>query len=102
MTNYIELLGWTAGLLISLSTIPNLIRNLKGGADETTFERNCLQLTGNCLWALYGSLLGAWPIFVLCGLNAFLTGLLVLQQLPRKLGLTRASASDAGDKTPTN
>lgn len=95
----VELLGWAAGLFISLSTIPNIIHNLKGGADETTFERNCLQLTGNCLWALYGSLLGAWPILVLCGLNAFLTGLLVLQQLVKKLGLKRARATDAGDET---
>lgn len=77
-----SLLGWTAGLLVMSSALPNIVRNLREqGPARPSMLRDATQLAGNCLWAAYGYLTQTWPVMVMCAVSACFMAMLIHQQL---------------------
>ena len=78
---FIELLGFIAGATTLVSSIPQLIANLRDKelARGQSLSRNLLQATGNALWCLYGASVGSTSMVTFAGLGCLMAGCLALQ-----------------------
>ena len=78
---FIELLGFIAGATTLVSSIPQLIANLRDKelARGQSLSRNLLQATGNALWFLYGASVGSTSMVTFAGLGCLMAGCLALQ-----------------------
>jgi hypothetical protein len=83
---WLDALAWTSGGLVTVSGLPNVIRNLRAtGPARPSPLRDALQLAGNLGWAAYGLLTGLLPLVIFCALNAAFMALLIVQQARRAM-----------------
>lgn len=77
----IELLGFAAGAITLVSSIPQLIANLRNRelAMAQSLSRNCLQSAGNALWLGYGATVGSASMVTFASLGCLMAGCLALQ-----------------------
>ncbi len=62
---WIELIGFTAGLIVSLSLLPQVVKSLKSKkTKDLSIMWLLISLFAQVLWATYGILKGAWPLLV--------------------------------------
>ena len=79
MTDYI---GYIAGLVVTVSLIPQILRVYKlKSAREISVLYTTLLLAGMLLWLIYGIVLGLVPIILWNVAGAVLTTLLLLAKL---------------------
>jgi MtN3 and saliva related transmembrane protein len=75
----IDYIGYIAGLLVTFSLVPQIIRVYKlKSAREISFLYNSLMLSGLVLWLVYGLILGLVPIIIWNTIGAVLAALLLL------------------------
>ena len=77
----IEMLGFAAGATTLVSSLPQLIANLRNQdlALGQSLSRNCLQSAGNALWFIYGASVGSTSMITFAGLGCLMAGCLALQ-----------------------
>ena len=85
---FIELLGFAAGATTLVSSVPQLIANLRNQdlARGQSLSRNCLQSTGNALWFIYGASVGSISMVTFAGLGCLMASCLALQTYRMQLG----------------
>ena len=74
-----QLLGFSAGTIISISALPrvlSIMRNHRLAAAEP-ISRNALLATGNMLWVIYGIETAALAVAVMCAIAGVLNGLVL-------------------------
>lgn len=78
---FIEMLGFAAGATTLVSSVPQLIANLRNQnlALGQSLSRNCLQCTGNALWFIYGASVGSISMVTFAGLGCLMASCLALQ-----------------------
>lgn len=78
---HIEILGFAAGATTLISSVPQLIANLRNPdlAYGQSLSRNCLQSTGNALWLLYGASVGSTSMVTFAGLGCLMASCLAFQ-----------------------
>ena len=77
-----DLLGWFAGALVTLSLLPQIIRVFKlRSAREISLLFNTMLLTGILLWLGYGIALSLLPVIIWNAIGAVLTALLLYAKL---------------------
>lgn len=78
---FLELLGFVAGATNLISSVPQLIANIRNPSlvRGQSAARNCLQLSANLLWLAYGIQVGSVSMTTFAGLGAAMAGLLALQ-----------------------
>ncbi len=61
----VELLGLFAGLLTTISFVPQVVKTLKSGQTRDISLAMWLTFcTGVALWTVYGVLIQAWPVVI--------------------------------------
>ncbi|MEP0521941.1 MAG: PQ-loop domain-containing transporter [Hyphomicrobiales bacterium] len=77
----IEILGFAAGATTLISSVPQLIANLRNQdlARGQSLARNCLQSAGNALWFIYGASVGSTSMVTFAGLGCLMATCLALQ-----------------------
>ena len=93
----LELLGFAAGAINLMSSIPQLVANLRNPlqARGQSPSRNCFQCAGNALWMLYGVLVGSASMVTFACLGCLMAGGLILQTLPAQKRGARSAAQPA-------
>lgn len=95
----IEVLGFAAGATTLVSSVPQLIANLRDYdlAKGQSLSRNCLQSTGNALWFVYGATVGSTSMILFAGLGCLMASCLAFQtyRVQRK-GTDWASSDQTG------
>ncbi len=88
MISYAEVVGLTAGFLVALGLVPQIVRvwRLKD-AQEISLAFNLLSLGGTALWLAYGVILGLLSVIVWNGTNTVL--LVVLLAVKLRYGMGR-------------
>ncbi|MEM6899075.1 MAG: hypothetical protein AAF583_04810 [Pseudomonadota bacterium] len=84
MENYvIELIGLAAGLTTLVSSVPQLVANLRDpeSARKQSPMRNALQCVGNALWLLYGGAVGSLVMVVFSTMGCLMAACLLVQVL---------------------
>lgn len=78
---FIETLGFAAGATTLVSSVPQLIANLKDQelARGQSLSRNCLQASGNALWLVYGVAVGSASMMTFAGLGCLMASCLAFQ-----------------------
>lgn len=78
---FIEVLGFVAGATTLISSVPQLIVNLRNQdlALGQSLSRNCLQSAGNALWFIYGASVGSTSMVTFAGLGCLMASCLALQ-----------------------
>lgn len=78
---FIEMLGFAAGATTLISSVPQLIANLRDHdlALGQSLSRNCLQSAGNALWFLYGASVGSTSMVTFAGLGCLMASCLAFQ-----------------------
>jgi MtN3 and saliva related transmembrane protein len=78
----LDLLGWFAGALVTLSLLPQIIRVFKlRSAREISLLFNTMLLSGILLWLGYGIALSLLPVIIWNAIGAVLTALLLFAKL---------------------
>jgi MtN3 and saliva related transmembrane protein len=87
----VEILGLTAGFLVALGLVPQIlrVRRLKD-AQEISLSFNLLSLTGTALWLTYGVSLGLISVIVWNGANIILLSLLLVMKLKYGMGTPKS------------
>lgn len=77
----IEFLGFSAGAITLVSSVPQLIANLRNQelALAQSLSRNCLQSVGNGLWLGYGVTVGSASMTTFATLGCLMAACLALQ-----------------------
>ena len=89
MAAFVEVLGLTAGFLVSLGLVPQILRVRKlRDAREISLPFNLLSLGGTVLWLTYGLLLGLPSVILWNGVNCVLY--LILQSVKLRYGMGRS------------
>lgn len=77
-----DLLGWFAGALVTLSLLPQIIRVFRlRSAREISLLFNTMLISGILLWLGYGIALNLLPVIIWNAIGAFLTALLLFAKL---------------------
>ncbi len=77
-----DLLGWFAGALVTLSLLPQIIRVFQlRSAREISLLFNTMLLSGILLWLGYGIALCLLPVIIWNAIGAVLTALLLYAKL---------------------
>ncbi len=78
---FIEALGFAAGATTLVSSVPQLIANLRDQnlARGQSLSRNCLQASGNALWLVYGIAVGSNAMATFAGLGCVMASCLAMQ-----------------------
>jgi MtN3 and saliva related transmembrane protein len=78
----LDLLGWFAGALVTLSLLPQIIRVFRlRSAREISLLFNTMLLSGILLWLGYGIALSLLPVIIWNAIGAVLTALLLFAKL---------------------
>jgi MtN3 and saliva related transmembrane protein len=78
----LDLLGWFAGALVTLSLLPQIIRVFRlRSAREISLLFNTMLLSGILLWLGYGIALSLLPVIIWNAIGAVLTALLLYAKL---------------------
>ena len=73
MREFETIIGFTAGILTSISMIPQLIKVLwKKEVADLSWLMICVLLAGVSLWVYYGILKNEWPIILSNGLSVII------------------------------
>lgn len=77
----IELVGWFAGTLLLLSSVPQLVANLRDRnlAKHQSPVRNLLQCGGNALWLVYAIVTDVPAMKVFAALGTLMAAALFIQ-----------------------
>ena len=77
----IEILGFAAGATTLISSLPQLIANLRNQdlALGQSLSRNYLQFAGNALWFTYGASVGSTSMVTFAGLGCLMASCLTFQ-----------------------
>jgi len=77
----IEVLGFAAGGTTLISSLPQLLANLRNEelARSQSLSRNCLQSAGNALWLAYGISAGSVSMVTFAALGFLMAGGLAFQ-----------------------
>lgn len=98
---FIELLGFIAGGTTLVSSVPQLLANLRDKelARTQSLSRNLLQAAGNALWFLYGASVSSTSMVTFAGLGCFMAICLALQtyrvQFARRITKVRSRSTSA-------
>ena len=77
-----DLLGWFAGALVTLSLLPQIIQVFRlRSAREISLLFNTMLLSGILLWLGYGIALNLLPVIIWNAIGAVLTALLLYAKL---------------------
>ncbi len=77
-----DLLGWIAGALVTLSLLPQIVRVFKlRSAREISLLFNTMLLSGILLWLGYGIAKNLLPVIIWNAIGATLTALLLYAKL---------------------
>lgn len=77
-----DLLGWIAGALVTLSLLPQIVRVFKlRSAREISLLFNTMLLSGILLWLGYGIAKNLLPVIIWNATGAILTALLLYAKL---------------------
>jgi len=78
----LDLLGWIAGALVTLSLLPQIVRVFKlRSAREISLLFNTMLLSGILLWLGYGIAKNLLPVIIWNAIGATLTALLLYAKL---------------------
>lgn len=79
----IEILGFCAGATTLVSSVPQLVANLRNPhlARGQSSLRNWFQSTGNGLWMVYGLSVGSVSMTTFAALGSLMAGSLLIQTL---------------------
>ena len=92
MVALVEVLGLTAGFLVSLGLVPQILRIWRlRDAQEISLPFNLLSLGGTALWLMYGLVHGLLSVIVWNGVNCILY--LILLSVKLKYGMGRSTLS---------
>ncbi len=96
---FIEALGFAAGATTLISSVPQLIANLRDQnlARGQSLSRNCLQASGNALWLVYGFAVGSTAMTTFAGLGCLMASCLALQTC--RVQLSRHKTAGEGRST---
>ena len=86
---HIELIGWLAGILLLMSSAPQLAANLRAPnlAKHQSPARNLLQCSGNFLWLVYAVMANVPAMKVFAALGTLMAAALFVQvMLARREG----------------
>ena len=62
---YIDLVGYAAGLLVTISLLPQFIKSWRTkSTKDLSLWRYIIYIVGIATWFAYGILLNSWPIIV--------------------------------------
>ena len=87
MAAFVEVLGLTAGFLVSLGLVPQILRVRKlRDAREISLPFNLLSLGWTVLWLTYGLLLGLPSVILWNGVNCVLYIILLSVKLRYGMG----------------
>jgi uncharacterized protein with PQ loop repeat len=77
----IELIGWLAGILLLMSSTPQLAANLRDPelAKHQSPARNFLQCSGNFLWLIYAIMADVQAMKVFAALGTIMAAALFMQ-----------------------
>lgn len=79
MRGFETIIGFTAGILTSISMIPQLIKVLwKKQVADLSWLMICVLLAGVSLWVYYGILKNEWPIILSNGLSVIINLILLI------------------------
>jgi len=92
----VEVLGLTAGFLVSLGLVPQILRiwRLKD-AKEISLPFNLLSLGGTALWLTYGLVQGLLSVIIWNGVNCILY--LIFLSVKLRYGMGRGSLSHSSE-----
>ena len=78
---FVELVGFVAGLTNLVSSIPQLIANLRNpnSAAQQSAARNACQAAGNGMWLVYGLTVGSLAMSTFSTLGTLMAGALLIQ-----------------------
>ena len=66
----VELIGLAAGLLTTSAFVPQAVQSWRTcSARDVSLGLLVLMSTGNCLWLLYGALVGSWGLTIANGIT---------------------------------
>lgn len=75
----VDLIGTVAGILTSISMIPQLIKVLKEKkVENVSLLMLIILLVGVCLWVVYGIMKEEWPIILSNGFSVIVNSLLLI------------------------
>jgi MtN3 and saliva related transmembrane protein len=77
--NFTQILGIAAGILTSVSQVPQLVKILKEKkADDVSPMMLVILMAGLGLWATYGILKEDWPIIITNAFSFLLNGVVLI------------------------
>ena len=78
---FVEILGFAAGFTNLVSSIPQLLANLRnpGAAAKQSASRNACQCAGNGMWLVYGVTVGSIAMSTFSTLGCIMAGALLWQ-----------------------
>ncbi|HBB02659.1 MAG: hypothetical protein US89_C0005G0072 [Candidatus Peregrinibacteria bacterium GW2011_GWF2_38_29] len=79
--SYIDILGYIAGILSTVSMIPQTIKSWRTkSTGDLSLIRYAMYSLGLILWTIYGFLIQSWPITIMSGVgSAFALSVLVMK-----------------------
>ena len=79
---YSDLLGYTAGVLVTASFIPQTIKSWKTkSTGDLSLARYSMYTLGLFLWTIYGIIILSWPMIIMTSLDTLLAVSIVLMKL---------------------
>lgn len=82
MNPMVELVGYLAGFLTTISYFPQVIKTLKfKETKDIALGMYILLTTGVGLWFAYGVLLGSWPVIIANGVSFGLAASILAMKL---------------------
>jgi MtN3 and saliva related transmembrane protein len=83
-----DIIGFSAGFLIAISMIPQLIKSYKTKrVEDVSFWMLFIIMLGTALWIIYGILIASFPIIAMDGFGFFVNLLLIFMKIKYKNNL---------------
>jgi MtN3 and saliva related transmembrane protein len=80
-----EFVGLAAGILTTLSFLPQVIRIFKTqSTKDISLSMYLIFCTGVCLWFAYGLLINSWAILIANGMTIILSGIVLVMKIRLK------------------
>jgi MtN3 and saliva related transmembrane protein len=82
MSNYIEILGYVAGIFVAVSFMPQVVKSWKTkSTKDIAISLTILNLTGQVLWTLYGIGINSIALIVMSSITLLMTASLLVLKL---------------------
>ena len=82
MHNWIELIGALAALITTLGWVPQVLKLARERkADDISLITTSALALGVALWAVYGMLIGSWPVIIANALTLLFVGAILAMKL---------------------